>query len=127
MSQGENCKESLWWRDIRKVWNSEEWGNDSEDRGWWEVGDGKEIRLWEDNWVDNVPLLHKFHKPFSISLDTGRSLTQVGVWINNSWSWKLRLRRNLFVWESGLADSLLQVLDNKRLTREGENKTDKWL
>jgi len=77
-----------------------------------EVGDGKEIRLWEDKWVDNVPLLHKFHRLFSISLDIGRTLSQVGVWINNSWSWKLRWRRNLIVWESGLADSLLQVLDN---------------
>jgi len=28
--------------------------------------------------------------------------------------------RNLFVWESSLADLLLQVLDNKRLTREGD-------
>jgi len=34
---------------------------------------------------------------------------------------------NLFVWESSMVDSLLQMLDNKRLTREGENKTDKWL
>jgi len=31
------------------------------------------------------------------------------------------------VWESSLADLLLQELDNKRLTREGENTTDKWL
>jgi len=47
-SQGQNCKESLWWRDIRKVWNLEECGNDFEDKSWWEVGDGKEIRFWED-------------------------------------------------------------------------------
>jgi len=24
-SQVPNCKQSLWWRDIRKVWNLEEW------------------------------------------------------------------------------------------------------
>jgi len=74
-----------------------------------------------------VSLSHKFNRLFSISLDTGRTLSQVGVWINNSWSWQLRWRMNLFMWESSLADSLLQVLDNKRLTREVENKTDKWL
>jgi len=28
----------VWWRDIRKVWNLEEWGNDFDDRRWWEVG-----------------------------------------------------------------------------------------
>ena len=31
----ENCKESLWWMDIRKVWKLEEWDNDFEDRGRW--------------------------------------------------------------------------------------------
>jgi len=31
--QVQNGKESLWWRDIRKVWNLEKWGNDFEDRG----------------------------------------------------------------------------------------------
>jgi len=93
-SQVQNYKESLWWRDIRKVWNLEEWGNDFEDRGRWEVGDGKEIRFWEDKWVDNVPLKHKFPRLFSISLNTGHHLTQVGIWSNNSWSWELSWRRN---------------------------------
>jgi len=78
-SQGQICKESLWWRDLRKVWNLEEWGNDFEDRGRWEVGDRKEIRLWEDKLLDNDPLLHKFPRLFSISLDTNRTLSQVGV------------------------------------------------
>ena len=31
------------------------------------------------------------------------------------------------MWESSLADLLLQELENKRLTREGESTTDKWL
>jgi len=44
-SQIQISKQSLWWRDIRKVWNLEEWGNDFEDRGWWEVGDVKEVRF----------------------------------------------------------------------------------
>jgi len=95
--QVQNCKESLWRRDIRKVWNLEECGNDFEDRGRWEVGDGKDIRFWEDKWVDNVPLMHKFPRLFSISLFTGRTLSQVGVWSNNNWSWELSWRRNLFV------------------------------
>jgi len=126
-SQGQICKESLWWRDLRKVWYLEGWGNDFEDKGRWEVGDRKEIRLWEDKWLDNIPLLHKFPRLFSISLDTGYTLSQVGVWNNNIWSWKLRWRRNLFVWESSLVDLLMQLLDNKRLTREGGVKPDKWL
>ena len=126
-SQGQKSKDSVWRRDLRKVWNLEEWGNDFEDRGQWEVGDGKEIRFWEDKWLDNDTLLHKFPRLFSVSLDTGRNLSQVGVWNNNVWSWKLRWRRILFVWESNLVDILMQLLDNKRLTREGGFKPDKWL
>ena len=77
--------------------------------------------------MENILLLHKFPRLFSISLDTDCTLSQVGVWNNNIWSWKLRWRRNLFVWESSLVDVLLQLLDNKRLTREGGVKPDKWL
>ena len=77
--------------------------------------------------MDNVALLHKFPRFFSISLDIGRTLSQVGVWSNNSWSWELSWRTNLFVWQPSLTDLLLQVLDNKRLTREGENTIDKWI
>ena len=77
--------------------------------------------------MDNVSLMHKFPRLFSLSLDSDRTISQVGVWNNNSCSWKLSWRRNLFVLESSLADLLLQVLDNKRLIREGENTIDKWL
>jgi len=58
----------MWWRDIRKVWNLEECGNDFDDRCKWEVGDEEEIRLWEDKLVDNVPLMQKFPRLFSISI-----------------------------------------------------------
>jgi len=75
----QNYKESVWWRDIRKFWNLEEWGNDFDDIGWWEVEDEEEIRFWEDKWVNNVPLTQKFPMLFLISLDIGRTLSQVGV------------------------------------------------
>ena len=77
--------------------------------------------------MDNVSLKHKFPRLFSLSLDTGRTISQVGIWNNNNWLWKLSWRRNLFVWESSLTDLLLQELENKRLTREGESTIDKWL
>jgi len=126
-SQGQVCKESLWWRDLRKVWYLEGWGNDFEDRGRWEVGDGKKIRIWEDKWLDNIPLAYKFPRLYSISLDTCCTLSQAGAWYNNCWSWKMRWRRNLFVWECSLVDLLMQSLENKRLTREGGVKADKWI
>ena len=125
-SQVHNCMESMWWRDIRKVWNLAEWDNDFDDRGRWKVGDGEGIRLWEDKWVDNIPLMEKVLRLFSISLDIGRTLSQVGIWNNNRWVWKLSWKRDFFVWESSQAKLLSQVLDNKRLLRKCEGTIDKW-
>jgi len=33
----------------------------------------------------------------------------------------------LSLWESSQVEQLLQLLDNKRLLKEGEGTTDKWL
>jgi len=41
---------SLWWKDLKKVWASEEWGSSFEDGVKWKVGDGKDISFWEDRW-----------------------------------------------------------------------------
>jgi len=77
--------------------------------------------------VNNVPLMQKFPTLFSVSLDIGCTLSQVGVWRNNRWSWKMECIRALFVGESSQTEQLLQLLDNKRLLKEGEGTTDKWL
>jgi len=47
----DNSKVSLWWRDLMKVWSSEKWGRKFEDCVNWEVGNGKDILFWSDNWV----------------------------------------------------------------------------
>jgi len=79
-------------------------GNDFEDKGRRVVGDGKEIKFWKDKWVDNESLKQKFPRLFSFSLNIGRTLSQVGVWNDNYWLWKLGWRRALFVWESSQVD-----------------------
>jgi len=39
------------------VWKLEEWENKFEEKGMWQLGDDeKEIRFWEDKWVDNEAL-----------------------------------------------------------------------
>ncbi|XP_068466658.1 uncharacterized protein [Phaseolus vulgaris] len=35
-----NSKESIWWKDLKKVWASEEWGSNFEDNIDWRLGDG---------------------------------------------------------------------------------------
>jgi len=47
-SQRNNSLDSLWWRDLKEVWALEGWKDKFEDNFSWEVGNGREIRLWED-------------------------------------------------------------------------------
>lgn len=45
----------------------------------WEVGNGKEIKLWENKWVGNTNLKTKFPRLFSICLDKDFLLWQGGM------------------------------------------------
>jgi len=44
----------------------------------WKLGDGKDIRFWEDKWLDNEVLRVKFSRLFSIANEKSGSLSQVG-------------------------------------------------
>jgi len=77
--------------------------------------------------VDNESLKKNFPRLFSVFLDVGCTLSQVGAWNDNYWSWKLGWRRALFMWEFSQVDKLSQLLDNKRLVEEGEGMVNKWI
>jgi len=47
----------------------EGWKDNFEDNYIWEVGNGREIRLWEDKWVGNTTLKVKFLRLFSAFYD----------------------------------------------------------
>jgi len=60
--------------DLKKVWLSEEWGNCFEEEISWKLGDDKDIRFWEDKWLDNEVLRVKFPRLFSIANEKSASL-----------------------------------------------------
>jgi len=62
-------KESLWWRDLKRVWKLEDLGSDFEDKIGWALGDEKDIKFWEDKWADNVPLMYKYPRLYSITIN----------------------------------------------------------
>jgi len=76
--------DSLWWRDLQEVWSFEGWKNEFKDNCKWEVENGREIRLWEDKWVDNMALKDNFPTLFSIVAHKGASLAQGRVKSENS-------------------------------------------
>jgi len=85
--------ESLWWKDLKRIWQLQKWGNNFGDCLKWEIGNGKSIRFWEDRWTGN--------DAFKSTLITEKeaSLDSCGSRKNFGWEWSLGWRRNLLDWE----------------------------
>jgi len=61
-----------------KVWSLDECKEKIEDNFSWEVGNGKEIRLWDDRWVDNTNIKDAFPKLFTICSTKDSSIWNAG-------------------------------------------------
>jgi len=51
----------------------------------WKVGVGDKIRLWEDWWVGQCNLREMYPGIYTISLDQGRNVGEVGGWAGSIW------------------------------------------
>ena len=89
-------KDSLWWKDLREVWNLERWGQNFEEALDWKVGDGKEVLFWEDNWAGRRALKSVFPRLFSLSVSKASKVVELGNWNNNRWEWNFGWRMNVF-------------------------------
>jgi len=74
-------KDSLWWRDLKGIWSMEEWGRNFEECVEWDVGNGKNVLLWVDVWVDNEELKSRFLRLFSLSTSKDANLESLGIGI----------------------------------------------
>jgi len=108
----------MWWRDLRKVWRSEEWGRKFEDRLNLEVGNGREVMFWSDNWIDSEALKIGFPRLFSLFVNKEANLCDCGIWGNRTWEWNLRWRRGMFAWEEEQKSQLLEMISTKMLEME---------
>ena len=77
--------QSWWWRDLLKV--CREGGGD----GWfqeeigWKLGGGDKARFWEDVWVGNTNLKTLIPILYSMLLNQGQKVEEVGVWEESVW------------------------------------------
>ena len=102
--------QSWWWRDLLKIckegggkgWFQEELG--------WEIGCGNKIKFWEEVWVGSADLKSMFPRLFSLSLNQGQAVGEVGEWINSEWRWSLKWRRARFEWEKPMEADLSMIL-----------------
>jgi len=117
--------QSWWWRDLLKVCR------EGEGEGWfhkeigWKLGCGDKIRLWEDVWIGNCNLKTLFPKLYSLSLNQGHKVGEVGVWEESGWCWRLRWRREIFEWEFALVQELDVLITTTTILKE-EKDVQVW-
>ena len=110
--------QSWWWRDLQKV--CKEGGGE----GWfqqhiaWKLEGGDKVKFWEDVWIGNNSLQSLYPRLFTLSLNQGLKVNEVGEWVDAEWQWNLRWRRDRFEWESLLETKLLHYISQVRLSRE---------
>jgi hypothetical protein len=103
---------SRWWKDIVELEECVEgrnWLVDSIDR---KMGNGAYTRFWEDSWVGNARLCDSFPRLFSLSLQKGKLVSEVGEVVEGTVVWSLNWRRRLFQWEEDSLANLLASLAN---------------
>ncbi|XP_068486340.1 uncharacterized protein [Phaseolus vulgaris] len=110
--------QSWWWKDIIKVCG------EGVANGWfqkaigWKVGNGAVVRLWKDLWLGNECLRSTYPRLFSLSLDQGKKVGEVGEWEDNRWRWNLNWKRVRFQWETELEVEMLSRLSLGALSKD---------
>ncbi|GKV27405.1 hypothetical protein SLEP1_g36578 [Rubroshorea leprosula] len=117
---------SLWWRDVCCLNNVDE-----ENEGWLidgfklNLGEGKEVSFWWDDWGGEGCLANLFPRLYSLSTGKEKECYQMGEEENGSWKWYLGWRRDLFNWEREEAEELQKKIEGKRIRRDIPD-TWKW-
>ena len=107
--------QSWWWRDLQKVCT------EGEGVGWfqhqlaWRLGSGDKAKFWEDVWIGNSNFKTLYPRLFSLSLNPGLKVNEVGEWVDVAWRWKLRWRRDKFEWETLLEANFIQHISRASL------------
>jgi len=68
------------------------------------------IRFWEDAWCGSDSLLSKYPRMYSLSLDQGKKVLEVGGLEDSEWRWRLRWRRASFQWEEEQEEEMYQYI-----------------
>ncbi|PNX84009.1 ribonuclease H [Trifolium pratense] len=104
-----SAKASPWWNDLMNIGVVN--GIDHLVGSFFKkIGNGGTTRFWHDSWLGPQSLKEIFPRLFLISVQKECSVQEVGRWNSGRWEWVVRWRRNLFVWEEELQQSLMELL-----------------
>lgn len=85
------------------------------------LGNGNNVKFWEDLWLGHVPLKTSHNRIFLVSAQKRNKVSEMGEWEGEEWRWKLEWRRGWFEWEGSLLTSFMQVLDSISLRRDTQD------
>ncbi|GMI75505.1 hypothetical protein like AT4G29090 [Hibiscus trionum] len=91
----------------------------------WALGDGSSIRFWIDYWTEVSSLKVAFPMIFKLALKSSGVVCEFVVKTNNSWTWNIELRRDLFEWEKAVWEDFLRIL-NRADTRTLDTDKLRW-
>ncbi|MCI08317.1 putative ribonuclease H protein, partial [Trifolium medium] len=88
---------------------------------WWRnvslLGDPEDAILdWFDPWLVGALLRTQFQRLFQVSDQSASTVGEMGSWVEGQWVWDLRWRRDLFVWEFNLLESLQDILNHSTIS-----------
>lgn len=94
-SSSNTSKPSSWWQDLKAVSFVEGGG------GWFDtnlkrrVGRGNDVRFWEEVWHNEYLLKDKYPRLYLMSTKANKSIEEMGVWRDGTWTWEFGWRRSL--------------------------------
>ncbi|MCH94974.1 LINE-1 reverse transcriptase like, partial [Trifolium medium] len=111
---------SKWWSGICNLDKDTNWFSEAVEK---RVGDGILTYFWNDVWMGNQALRHRFPRIYGISNQKENTIASMGRWEGNMWRWDFHWRRNLFVWEEPIKTDFLELI-HQFVPSESR---DKWL
>ncbi|GKV26629.1 hypothetical protein SLEP1_g35894 [Rubroshorea leprosula] len=115
---------STWWRDVSAINTM-----DRENNGWLKegfkinIGEGRTVSFWWDNWGGKGCLANKFLRLYLLSTGKNNTCSEMGSKSNGAWEWNLRWRRNLFEWE---AKEAMELQSKIRDVKTSQGSPDRW-
>ena len=99
---------SSWWKDLRKLYHQPYFQIIHQNMTW-RVGCGDRVRFWQDPWIgQGCSLQQKYNQLFFISRQQNLSISKMGKFSQNTWSWDFKWRRNLFDYENEQAIAFME-------------------